>query len=300
MRGRPGVPGQARHGPDSSEYCTLRGVTLGATLAVAEVNTPFRYHFRYPALATVFHESRWHCCGSFASSRTGVSAFGRRVGLGATPPFPPDVQPRNPDLCKPFCYLLGVAPSLRLRRKRSLREGYPGVLAPPASRSSWSTSGTRPAPLTISITTACAAFPGSWDVPILAGFSSVHPRERIGSVSRITTRGSRAVTATYRHDRTLTSARALSRPAPRADWRDGDSARKIGRPMRSSYPNQRPSTTVSIDCGIVAYFGFSERHNGSANVRCQSRPGNSATLRVRWLDARKDYPPYPSNPSGRA
>ncbi len=49
--------------------------------------------------------------------------FGRRVGLGATPLRTSDLQPSNPDLCKPFCYLSGVAPSPRLRRDGSLREG---------------------------------------------------------------------------------------------------------------------------------------------------------------------------------
>ena len=32
------------------------GATIGATPAVAEDNTPFRYNFRYPVLATVFLE----------------------------------------------------------------------------------------------------------------------------------------------------------------------------------------------------------------------------------------------------
>ena len=56
---------------------------------------------------------------------------------------------------------------------------------------------------------ACAACPGSLDVPILATFSSVHPRAHIDTVSRITTRGCRAVTAPYRHDRTVTERTAI-------------------------------------------------------------------------------------------
>ena len=84
--GRPGVLGHARHGPDSREYCTLPGVTLRATSAVAEVKAPFRYNFRYPVPATVFHESRWHHYGSLACSRTGLSALGGERGW-ERPPF---------------------------------------------------------------------------------------------------------------------------------------------------------------------------------------------------------------------
>ena len=38
----------------------LAGVMVGAAFGVAEVNTPFRYTFRYPVLATVRLETRWH------------------------------------------------------------------------------------------------------------------------------------------------------------------------------------------------------------------------------------------------
>ena len=37
-------------------------------------------------------------------------------GAGSDPLRSYDLQPRNPDFCKPFCYLSGVAPSPRLRR----------------------------------------------------------------------------------------------------------------------------------------------------------------------------------------
>ena len=65
-----------------------------------------------PFLAhTVVLESRWHCCGSFASSRTGVSAFGRRVGLGATPLHPRDGRPGNGRLLPPLLPRSGSLPA---------------------------------------------------------------------------------------------------------------------------------------------------------------------------------------------
>ena len=39
------------------------------------------------------------------------------MGLEATRLRSFDLQPRNPDLCKPFCYLSGVAPNPCLRRE---------------------------------------------------------------------------------------------------------------------------------------------------------------------------------------
>ena len=80
--------------PDSREECNLRGAALGVAFAVAKVSTPFRYRFRYLVVATALHEIRWYHCGSLASSRTGVSAWGRRGGLGATPLSPTDLRLR--------------------------------------------------------------------------------------------------------------------------------------------------------------------------------------------------------------
>ena len=54
-------------------------------MAVAEVNAPFLYYFRYPGLATVFHESRWQRCGSLAFSRTGLSVLGGEWGRERPP-----------------------------------------------------------------------------------------------------------------------------------------------------------------------------------------------------------------------
>ena len=133
----------------------------------------------------IVHETYWHHYGSLAYSRTGLSAFGPRVGLGATPLRSTDLQPRNPPLRSPIYSWFGVAPSPRLQRDGSLREGYSGLLAPPALRSSWNTSRTRPARLIIPITTALAAlylrlryavFPGPGDVPILDLIALVAPR----------------------------------------------------------------------------------------------------------------------------
>jgi len=68
--------------------------------------------------------TRWPRCVSAACRRLPLSASGRRAGLGATPPFPPEKRPRSPDLPADLVAGFGVAPSPRLRRDRSLREGF--------------------------------------------------------------------------------------------------------------------------------------------------------------------------------
>ena len=105
---------------------------VGAAFGVAEVNTPFRYYFRYPVLGTVRLETRWPRRVSVACLRIHSPHFGRGVGLGATPLRSYGLQPRSPDLCQDLVAGFGVAPSPRLRRDSSLREGSSGTLAPPA------------------------------------------------------------------------------------------------------------------------------------------------------------------------
>ena len=68
------------------------------------------YLCAYPSLVTVL-ETRWHRCDSLAGSRTGVSAFGRRVGLGATPLHPRDGRPGNGRLLPPLLPRSGSLPA---------------------------------------------------------------------------------------------------------------------------------------------------------------------------------------------
>ena len=111
----------------SSSHCASSASLTGAHRenwpAFPRYERPFRYRFRYPVLATVFHETHWHRYGSLAGSRAGLSVSGPMLGLGATPLRSDDLRPRNPHSRNAFCYLSGVAPSPRLRRDRSLREG---------------------------------------------------------------------------------------------------------------------------------------------------------------------------------
>ena len=102
-----------------------RGVTVGATFVRME-DTPSLDSLLYSYIPSVIvHKSHWHHYGSLGYSRTGLSALGRKVGLGATPLQSTDLQPRNPPLHSPVCSWFGVALSPRRRRGRSLREGSP-------------------------------------------------------------------------------------------------------------------------------------------------------------------------------
>ena len=76
----------------------LRGATFGATVGVAEVNPPFRYDFRYPAIANVVHESRWRRCGWSPAGESTLRLWGVEWGWERPPSDPriygPDTRSR--------------------------------------------------------------------------------------------------------------------------------------------------------------------------------------------------------------
>jgi len=111
ISGRPGVSGQARHRPDPGGQPVVAGVALGAESGGHTLRPPLVAYL--PALEPVraVVATRWPRCVSAACRRLPLSASGRRAGLGATPPFPPEKRPRSSDLPAYFPAWSGSLPA---------------------------------------------------------------------------------------------------------------------------------------------------------------------------------------------
>ena len=159
-------------------------------------------------------ETRWPRCVSVASSRTGVSAFGRRVGLGATPLRSTDLQPRNPPLHAPVYSWFGVAPSPRLRRDSSLREGF---------EPAWAAGGrpaTSPAAMGSSMRTKAPSHrsPRPLSTSLARSPTLGSRRASAGPQAACAARGTRAATTTVRRYARSAPVRGSGGGAPGRPW----------------------------------------------------------------------------------
>ena len=221
-------------------------------------------------------ETCWHRCDSVAGSRTGVSAFGRRVGLGATPLRSYDLQPRNPHLGAYLFAGFGVAPSPRLRRDSSLREGFEPAWAaggrpatfPAAMGSSMRTQASShrsPRPLTTSLARS----------PTLGS-----RRASAGPEAACSARETRAATTTVRRPARSASVRGSGGGAPGPPGAPA-AAREAG----GSEGGHRPPR--QLQCAHTGYAGLpavvalvtggTKAHGGVAVVMPQHDPLASAS-----------------------
>ncbi len=83
--GSPGPSATPARTPRAMQGC---GAIFGATVGVAEVNPPFRYDFRYLAVANVVRGSRWRRCGWSPAGESALRLWGVERGWERPPSDP--------------------------------------------------------------------------------------------------------------------------------------------------------------------------------------------------------------------
>ena len=97
-------------GPTPASNARLRGHSRGHFRTKQDLE-PACFIACFTGSTHVVLVTPWHRYGSLAYSRTALSAFGRRVGLGATPRRTDVLRPKNPALVTPVVSCSGSLPA---------------------------------------------------------------------------------------------------------------------------------------------------------------------------------------------